>query len=76
MAIMDLVRDVTPVADFGVDPTAGTATAITCGECGMLGGYDIAPMSWAFARERGRVTHTCPECVRVSLEEIETFITR
>jgi hypothetical protein len=35
-----------------------------------------APISWGFSRHAGRVRHTCPECVRASLDEIETFISR
>ena len=72
MAIMDRVRDVTATTE----PSALDVAAITicCNDCGQIGGVGIAPVTWGYFRERGRVARTCPECVRASLDEIETFV--
>lgn len=74
MAIMDRVRDVTATA--GSDDLDITAATVWCSDCGQIGGVGIAPMSWGYTRRGDRIGRTCPECVRASLDEIETFITR
>ena len=76
MAIMERVSDVTaptPSSDLGVEAVQAT---VSCRDCGMTAVGSIAPMSWGFSLEGGRPGHTCPECVRASLDEIETFIRR
>lgn len=74
MAIMDLVRDITPTGELNLAAIAAAgASTVTCADCGMNGG-SVAPMSWSFTRTRGRVQRHCPECVRLNLHEIETFV--
>lgn len=72
MAIMDRVRSVTATEE----PSTLDAATVWCSDCGQVGGVGIAPMSWGYSRHGGRIGRTCPECVRASLDEIETFITR
>lgn len=80
MAIMDLVRDVTAATQ--TLPRGVTDVTIRCSDCGQAGAPMTAPMTapitapmtWAYARSGDRVWHTCPDCIRVSLDEIETHI--
>lgn len=72
MAIMDRVRVVTATA--ATPDHDGASVAVCCSDCGQRAGAATPPVSWGYARERGCVQRTCPECVRASLDEIETFV--
>lgn len=72
MAIMDRVKDVTAAVDSSDLDIA--AITVCCSDCGQVGGLGIAPATWGYSRERGRISRTCPECIRASLDEIETFV--
>jgi hypothetical protein len=72
MAIMDLVRDVTTLG--AAAPVDVTGVTIRCGDCGRDGAGSAILATWGYARAGDRVWHTCPDCVRASLDEVETHI--